>query len=308
MSFFKNQSLFFIIFGLVVNFVYAEESAFLWPVEVNNNIISSTFGESRYDHFHAGVDIAGENLSIYPVKDGKLLYLEFQNMNSPLKRFPNGSGNQVWIDHGNGYWSGYFHLKQFFLPDNNIKIFSNESIGLTGNTGRSYGAHLHFFILENYGKKIINPFKILSKEKDENPPVIEYLAIIIKDNDKEQITTIQPGVNNFIRLTKPRPLFLKVYDPGKIKQSRRFPYRIECTFSNYVKTEKLTFQFDYLENTEKGLLLNGLYKFEDLFYKNFFKLGIFDYVEGMNEIIITAYDYNMNQSTAKFSINIKKEY
>ncbi len=308
MKFLKNSSFIIVFILFHLKFLYAENSMFLWPVEIDKNIISSTFGESRYDHFHAGIDIAGENLSIYPIKDGKLLYLEFQSMNSHVRRFPSGSGNQVWLDHGNGYWSGYFHLKQFFLPDKKIQISSNESLGLTGNTGRSYGAHLHFFILENYGKKIINPLKILSKEIDENPPIIEYLAIIIKEQEKEHITTILPNTNNFIRLTKPRPIFLKVYDPGKIKQSRRFPYRIECLFKNQIKNEQYTFQFDYLETSDKGLLLNGIYKFEDLFYKNFFKLGIFDYTNGINEIIVTAYDYNKNETTERFILNIKKEY
>jgi hypothetical protein len=228
---------------------------FSWPIDIykENHLITSTFGESRNDHFHAGIDISGEDLPIFPIQDSRILYLDFHTMFSSVNRLPNGSGNQLWLDHGNGYWSGYYHLKKFYIPDNKFTISLNESFALTGNTGRSMGAHLHFFILQDYGKKIINPFMVLSKEIDDIPPVIESLNIIILDKDKESITTIIP-------------------------------------------------------DKENGLKLNGIYKFNHIYHKNFLKLKAFDYEEGINTITITAYDNNNNQTTQNFILNIKKEY
>jgi len=281
---------------------------FMWPIDIQkeNHLITSTFGESRYDHFHAGIDISGENLPIYPIKEGNLLYIDFKNMYSIIKRFPSGSGNQIWLDHKNGYWSGYFHLKKFFIPDNKFNILSNECLGLSGNTGRSMGAHLHFFILENYGEKIINPFKILSQEEDSFPPVIEYLLFIIPEN--ERITIIVPEEENYIRLTQPRPIYLKIYDPGKIPNTKRMPYKIEYTFKNNKMEETSIITFDYLENTQNGLKLNGIYEFDELYTKNYLKLKTFDFEEGINTITIIAYDNNNNKSLKKFILNVKKEY
>lgn len=283
---------------------------FSWPIDIykENHLITSTFGESRNDHFHAGIDISGEDLPIFPIQDSKILYLDFHTMFSPVNRLPNGSGNQLWLDHGNGYWSGYYHLKKFYIPDNKFTISLNESFALTGNTGRSMGAHLHFFMLQDYGKKIINPFMVLSKEIDDIPPVIESLNIIILDKEKESITTIIPDKENHIRLTQQRPLYVKVYDPGRIKNTRRMPYKIEYHFQNNKTIDKGTITFDYIENTNVGLKLNGIYKFNHIYHKNFLKLKAFDYEEGINTITITAYDNNNNQTTQNFILNIKKEY
>ncbi len=307
MNFFNIFPLIFIL--LIFNKLYSEEVKFQWPIDIYNKqyLITSTFGESRLDHFHAGIDIAGENVSIYPVQDGKLLYLDFSSMNF-YKRFPSGTGNQVWIEHEKGYWSGYYHLNKFFLPDNKIYISKNESIALSGNTGRSRGAHLHFFILENYGEKIINPLLLLSKEEDTFPPIIEYLAFVIQENKKENITIIKPKIENFVRLTKPRPIFLKATDPGSTKNTRRIPYKIEYIFKNEETTEENSLQFDYLKNSNDGLNLRENGKFEDVYYKDFIKLKVFPFKQGINQIIVNAYDFNLNKTTEIFILNVKKEY
>ena len=48
-------------------------TSFRWPVE--NGRITSTFGESRWDHFHDGVDMTSIDNKIYPSADGKLIFL-----------------------------------------------------------------------------------------------------------------------------------------------------------------------------------------------------------------------------------------
>ncbi|GIX43360.1 MAG: peptidase M23 [Leptospiraceae bacterium] len=300
---------FLTIFIFILNSIIIANE-FSWPIDISkeNHLITSTFGESRYDHFHAGIDISGDNLPIYPIQEGNILYLDFNSMHTHINRFPSGSGNQIWLDHNNGYWSGYFHLKKFFIPDKKFRISLNESFALTGNTGRSMGAHLHFFILQDYGRKIINPFQILSKEIDENPPIIEYLLFIIPDKENDHITIIVPEEENHIRLTQPRPIYLKVHDPGRIKNTKRMPYKIEYIFKNNKTLEQSSITFDYLENQEEGLKLNGKYKFNHIYHRNYLKLKTFDFTEGKNFITITAYDINQNKSTKKFILNIKKEY
>ena len=59
-------------------------------------------------------------------------------------------GNSVYIDHGNGFKTYYFHMKT-----NSVKVKAGElvrrgqKIGYMGSTGNSTGAHLHFGIKVN---------------------------------------------------------------------------------------------------------------------------------------------------------------
>ena len=52
-------------------------------------------------------------------------------------RFPNGSA---------GLWAGYCHLSKVDVKVGQ-KVVKGELLGLTGNTGKSTAAHLHFQIL-----------------------------------------------------------------------------------------------------------------------------------------------------------------
>ena len=52
-------------------------------------------------------------------------------------------GNMVIIDHGWGVFTGYCHLSEFMAKPGQL-VQAGETIGLTGNTGRSTGPHLHW--------------------------------------------------------------------------------------------------------------------------------------------------------------------
>ncbi|MGM9508796.1 M23 family metallopeptidase [Larkinella sp. GY13] len=53
------------------------------------------------------------------------------------------TGNAVYIDHGNGLISEYFHLKSFTVKANQT-VQKGQKIGVVGETGRVTGPHLHF--------------------------------------------------------------------------------------------------------------------------------------------------------------------
>jgi murein DD-endopeptidase MepM/ murein hydrolase activator NlpD len=54
-------------------------------------------------------------------------------------------GNYVVIDHGYGLYSGYAHLSQIHVTRGQ-SIVKGQIIGVSGNTGRSNGPHLHWEI------------------------------------------------------------------------------------------------------------------------------------------------------------------
>lgn len=97
-------------------------------------MITSEFGWRRYRP-HYGTDI---DLEI-----GDTVVSAFDGMIRIARGKVGGYGNVVIIRHSNGLETVYAHLSKILVePGQTIK--AGETIGLGGNTGRSYGAHLHF--------------------------------------------------------------------------------------------------------------------------------------------------------------------
>ena len=98
--------------------------------------ITSRFGyRSTFKRVHKGLDIkvyTGD--TIVAAFDGKVRVVRYDE---------GGYGNYVVIRHHNGLETIYGHLsKQLVVGDQEVK--AGEPIGLGGNTGRSFGSHLHF--------------------------------------------------------------------------------------------------------------------------------------------------------------------
>ncbi|MEO3847323.1 peptidoglycan DD-metalloendopeptidase family protein [Streptomyces sp. B8F3] len=59
-----------------------------------------------------------------------------------------GAGNYIVIDHGGGWKTYYFHLASFSVA-NGASVAQGQQIGVTGSTGNSSGAHIHYEQLLN---------------------------------------------------------------------------------------------------------------------------------------------------------------
>ena len=96
--------------------------------------VTSPFGH-RWGRLHAGLDIkvyVGD--TIRAAFDGKVRIVDFNG---------NGYGNYVVIRHPNGLETLYGPMSKHLVKENQI-VRAGEPIGLGGNTGRSFGSHLHF--------------------------------------------------------------------------------------------------------------------------------------------------------------------
>ena len=112
-----------------------------------------------YTSSHPGLDAVREN-SEDPLPD--ILASAAGTVISIGDGWNGGYGNDIWIDHENGYKTHYAHLSSI-----NVKVGDTvnqgQVIAQMGNTGRTYGTtgyHLHFELVYN-GEKI-NPFDYLS--------------------------------------------------------------------------------------------------------------------------------------------------
>ncbi len=70
-----------------------------------------------------------------------------------------GYGNQLVIDHGDGFSTRYAHASKLYVKEG-VVVQQNTLLGEVGSTGRSTGPHLHFEVIK--GSERIDPVKILN--------------------------------------------------------------------------------------------------------------------------------------------------
>lgn len=71
-----------------------------------------------------------------------------------------GYGNYIRIDHGNGIATGYAHIVNGGIGvSRGQRVGSGQRIASEGNTGGSFGCHLHFEVYRNGGT--VNPIDFM---------------------------------------------------------------------------------------------------------------------------------------------------
>ena len=110
--------------------------------------MSSHFG-ARRRRWHYGVDLA--------MPTGEPIYAAFDGI-VRISRWNSSYGNLVVVRHFNGLETYYAHLSQRDVEAGDT-VRAGQVIALCGNTGRSYGSHLHFEI--RYMGKALNPEYVL---------------------------------------------------------------------------------------------------------------------------------------------------
>lgn len=93
--------------------------------------------------FHNGIDLYARSAKVFAMMQGKVLRVGQDKV----------SGKYVTLQHGN-FTVSYCHLSQIFVSQGKIVLPGNV-VGITGNTGRSTGEHLHMTIRHN--GEYINP-------------------------------------------------------------------------------------------------------------------------------------------------------
>lgn len=165
-------------------------ATYLWPTNASYDITSS-FGETRPNHFHAGLDIKTwdrKGYKVYATRSG-ILYR--------IRSSPIGYGNVVYLRHKDGSFSVYAHLRDFnheighlidslrminyqydfdkIVTSYNIHFKKGDVLGYTGSSG--IGApHLHFE-LRTPDESPFNPFDTNLKVNDLTPPHILALSV-----------------------------------------------------------------------------------------------------------------------------------
>ena len=102
----------------------------IWPI---NGPLTSPFGP-RWGRLHAGIDIAAPGgTPIRAADSGRVVLAGWQG----------GYGNYTCIDHGGGFSTCYAHQSSIGVSTGQ-SVSRGDVIGAVGNTGNSFGDHLHF--------------------------------------------------------------------------------------------------------------------------------------------------------------------
>lgn len=107
----------------------------IWPAA---GPVTSGFG-MRWGRMHEGIDIgAPSGAPIWSAAAGTVVYAGWLG----------GYGNLVLVDHGGGLSTAYGHQSQIAVSTGR-QVSQGQVIGYVGNTGHSFGAHLHFEVRIN---------------------------------------------------------------------------------------------------------------------------------------------------------------
>ncbi|MBE6802825.1 MAG: hypothetical protein E7530_08060 [Ruminococcaceae bacterium] len=124
-----------------------------WPLPYSDVYVSSRF-KYRWGKQHNGIDTCRwsgtHGADVVSVKDGTIDVASWG--------YGGGYGNYVVVNHGEGVVTYYAHLSNITVSPGQ-RVQKGQVIGQAGNTGYSFGAHLHFGLMIN--GSWVDPLKYL---------------------------------------------------------------------------------------------------------------------------------------------------
>lgn len=281
-----------LLLGISILVLACSMLSFRWPVE--NGRLTSSFGESRGDHFHDALDLVCPDGKIYSVADGELMYYWDKSI-FPLDNEP-GGGNYAILQHTDDISSVYMHLLAGTISP---LAKDGNPFAIMGNSGHSFGRHLHVSLLKRLERKSINPLSVFPVYKDAVPPTIG--SIYLKIGEKY----IQVRDKASIRLTRHYPILVDVKDTATGTEKLGI-YSLSAIFNG---KQVLDIKFDSIDFSEQGLTVDKKLFPSIMDIKGYYIVDGLKHKQGDNLLEIVARDYNGNVSVKNFhySVNLDME-
>lgn len=174
-------------------------------------LLSGNFGELRSNHFHGGLDFKTQGVT------GKPLLAIADGYISKVTVTAGGYGNALYITHDNGYTSVHGHLDRF-LPEiarlvrerqykeqsfvvtlefdaDDFRVRQGDVVAYAGNTGYSFGPHLHMEIRTTDTNEPIDPLPFYKDKIADNiaPRATRIMVYGAKDEGKVELASTVKG-------------------------------------------------------------------------------------------------------------------
>ena len=108
-----------------------------WPVATRSSWISQ-----GWHTYHRADDIAAaKGTPIVPIRSGKVVYVGWKH---------NCGGLQVYVAHGNGLYSAYYHMSSETTYRGKWVSGGSTRIGRVGESGCATGPHVHVEVWRGY--------------------------------------------------------------------------------------------------------------------------------------------------------------
>ncbi|MCR5574375.1 MAG: M23 family metallopeptidase, partial [Bacteroidaceae bacterium] len=156
-------------------------------------VFSGNYGEIRANHFHGGLDFKTQGAT------GKSIRAQANGYISRI-RVNTGSGYVLNVTYDNGYYLIYRHLSKFakevdkrvkdwqyeheqwevdIIPEaDEYPVKAGEVIAYSGNTGYSFGPHLHLDMVEVKTDEFVDPLPFFRQAvKDHTAPSVEGFMV-----------------------------------------------------------------------------------------------------------------------------------
>ncbi len=321
--------------------IFAEDTLLVWPLACKPQL-TSTFGEFRVGHFHAGVDFRtpeGEGMPIFALRDGSVVR---------VRETPWGYGKVVYYQMDDGITAVFAHLSAFSdtiaslmnaekyrKKSNNAELWFKEgqityrrgdTLAFSGSSGAG-SAHLHFETRQGMDNPV-NPMDLGYFTADTLPPQIQEIWLIPRADGAQIEGKSEPFK---IEIPRSNPESRKVNAHGGVSIAVNIRDR-ECD-SNYnsfgayivraIANSDTIFNFladtiSYSTTREIGLLYELGHQEEFGYKRPLFRLenplessitmlksktsGLLEIADDTLEVRIEAADYVGNISTATFTI------
>ncbi|MBN2758330.1 MAG: M23 family metallopeptidase, partial [Bacteroidales bacterium] len=253
-----------------------------------------------------------------------------------------GYGKALYVNHPNGYVSVYAHLSRFkkdvedyifkyqhdneefeinlYPLPNQFKIKKSEIIAKSGNSGRSFGAHLHFEIRETQSEKPINPLLLNFNIEDTIAPKIFsiYMYNFEGENGSEMIIDKKNINGNIIKVFGKIGFGIEAFDFINGRNSATGLYNIDLfvddslIFSytlnkiSFFENRYLNIFIDYSERKGTGKKISKCFIEPNnnlSIYEKNKNNGIYDFSDlKTHSVKILAKDVSGNNSSINFNV------
>jgi hypothetical protein len=344
----EKSTLLSIIFISVIASAQKESNLFISPLKIPLSL-SASFGELRPDHYHSGIDIKTQGVTGKEViaSDDGFVYL--------LLVSPVGFGKAIFLRHHSGYSTVYCHLDHFsqeideyvkgkqyenksfavtiYPPEGRFGIKKGETIGYSGNSGSSFGPHLHFEIRKSDGEKPVNPLKFNFEIEDNLKPVINRLAVYqisenttINGKDGNLYLNLTGADGNYslpedteLRISGLAGFGIGTYDfmngtPNKFGinsielQIDSIPwFSYEINGFSFFESRYINAHIDYEENLRNNIEIEKTFVLPNdklSLYKNFMNNGLYDFSDSKTHFVkIIVKDGKNNRAVLSFNVS-----